>query len=122
MRCILQSRRVVLLPSSEEHPDLWFGLPSAIHAALVDKKSRLVLILTKATEDEEKTALVERSEDGGPSSLPESLRLLSPAGRSVTWGGPRSRPLSSFFWKHLRYHLPAPCKLKDKHSTLESVC
>ena len=118
MRCILQSRRVVLLPSSEDQPDLCFGLPSAIHSALVDKKSRLVLIRTKTPQK----VLVEQPEDGGSIVLPESLRLLIKAGSSVTWRGPCSRPHSSSFWKHLRYHLPAPRKLKAMHSALDSVC
>ncbi|CAL8246463.1 unnamed protein product [Lota lota] len=116
MQCILQSRRVVLLPSSEDLPDLCFGLPSAIHSALVEKKSHLVLILTT------QEVLVEQPKDGGSSSLPESLRLLTKAGNSVTWGGPCSRPLSSSFWKHLRYHLPAPRNLRAMQSALDSVC
>ncbi|CAL8350911.1 unnamed protein product [Merluccius merluccius] len=114
MRGILQSRRVVLVPSSVDHPDagLGSGLPSVIHTALVEKKSRLVLILTKTTQEEEE-ALAEPPQDGGSSSLPESLRLLTQAGSSVTWEGPCSRPLSSSFWKHLRYCLPAPHKLTE---------
>ncbi|CAL8404662.1 unnamed protein product [Boreogadus saida] len=116
MRCILQSRRVVLLPSAEDQPALCYGLPSAIHSALVDKKSRLLLIRTKTP----RKVSVEQPEDGG--ALPESLRLLTKAGSSVTWGGPCSRPLSSSFWKNLRYHLPAPRKLKAMPSALDSVC
>uniref|UniRef100_A0A8C5BA82 TIR domain-containing protein n=1 Tax=Gadus morhua TaxID=8049 RepID=A0A8C5BA82_GADMO len=118
MRCILQSRRVVLLPSAEDQPALCYGLPSAIHSALVDKKSRLLLIRTKTP----RKVSVEQPEEGGSRALPESLRLLTKAGSSVTWGGPCSRPLSSSFWKNLRYHLPAPRKLKAMHSALDSVC
>ena len=118
MRCILQSRRVVLLPRAEDQPALCYGLPSAIHSALVDKKSRLLLIRTKTP----RKVSVEQPEEGGSRALPESLRLLTKAGSSVTWGGPCSRPLSSSFWKNLRYHLPAPRKLKAMHSALDSVC
>ncbi|XP_056463753.1 X-linked interleukin-1 receptor accessory protein-like 2 isoform X3 [Gadus chalcogrammus] len=118
MRCILQSRRVVLLPSAEDQPALCYGLPSAIHSALVDKKSRLLLIRTKTP----RKVSVEQPEEGGSRALPESLRLLTKAGSSVTWGGPCSRPLSSSFWKKLRYHLPAPRKLKAMHSAFDSVC
>ncbi|CAL8379510.1 unnamed protein product [Arctogadus glacialis] len=118
MRCILQSRRVVLLPSAEDQPALCYGLPSAVHSALVDKKSRLLLIRTKTP----RKVSGEQPEDGGSRALPESLRLLTKAGSSVTWGGPCSRPLSSSFWKNLRYHLPAPRKLKAMHNAFDSVC
>ncbi|KAJ3593123.1 hypothetical protein NHX12_005460 [Muraenolepis orangiensis] len=127
MRGILQSRRVLLVPSLVDHPDpagLGSGLPSAIHAALVDKKSRLVLILSETTQ--EKDSKEEEVLDGRCStssfSLPESLRLLTQAGSSVTWGGPRSRYLSSSFWKHLRYRLPAPRKLRAVDCALDPLC
>ncbi|KAK5927645.1 hypothetical protein CgunFtcFv8_012780 [Champsocephalus gunnari] len=93
--CIEESRTVLLVPSS---PDAGpgSGLLSAIHAALVERQTRLVFIKTEKTE-------VLRS-----GSFPEALQMLSEAGACVTWKGMRSMPPSSPFWKQLRYHLPAP--------------
>ncbi|MEQ2249713.1 hypothetical protein ILYODFUR_032100 [Ilyodon furcidens] len=90
--CIEQSRAVVLVPSFPD-PKTGSGVLSAIHASLVEQKTRLIFINTEQTE-----AL--RS-----GSFPEALQLLSKAGKSVTWKG---GPPSSCFWKQLRYHLPAP--------------
>ncbi|MEQ2280626.1 hypothetical protein AMECASPLE_021855 [Ameca splendens] len=90
--CIEQSRAVVLIPSFSE-PEPGSGVLSAIHASLVEQKTRLIFINTEQTE---------ASRSG---SFPEALQLLSKAGKSVTWKG---GPPSSCFWKQLRYHLPAP--------------
>uniref|UniRef100_UPI003AACBB89 interleukin-18 receptor 1-like n=1 Tax=Centroberyx gerrardi TaxID=166262 RepID=UPI003AACBB89 len=97
--CTEQSRRVVLIPCCPD-PGPGSGLLSAIHAALVERQTHLVLIKTEATEAP--------SGSEPDSSLPEVLQLLSKAGHSVTWKGLSSQPLSSSFWKQLRYHLPAP--------------
>lgn len=93
--CIEQSRAVVLVPSSPG-PDPGSGLLSAIHAALVERQTRLVFINTEPSD-------VSRS-----GSLPEALQLLSKAGDHVTWKGMKSMRPSSSFWKRLRYYLPAP--------------
>ncbi|XP_054464962.1 interleukin-18 receptor 1-like [Anoplopoma fimbria] len=95
LECIEQSRTVVLVPTSPD-PGPGSGLLSAIHAALVERQTRLVFIQTETTE---------ASSSG---SVPEALQLLSEAGDCVTWKGMRSMPLSSSFWKQLRYYLPAP--------------
>nr|XP_046247507.1 interleukin-18 receptor accessory protein-like isoform X2 [Scatophagus argus] len=93
--CINQSRAVVLVPtSSDSCPGS--GLLSAIHAALVDRQTRLVFIKTETTE-------VLRS-----SALPETLQLLAEAGECVTWKGTSSMSPSSSFCKQLRYYLPPP--------------
>ncbi|XP_027132164.1 interleukin-18 receptor 1 isoform X1 [Larimichthys crocea] len=92
--CIEQSRTLVLVPTSSD-PGPESGLLSAIHEALVEQQTRLVFIKTEATD-------VSSSD-----SLPEALQLLGKAGDCVTWKGESSRPLSSSFWKQLRYHLPA---------------
>lgn len=91
LECVDQSRTVVLVPA---FPDLRTesGLLSAIHEALVERQTRLVLIKTKSTETM------------GAGSLSEILQLLGKVGHSVTWKGPPAP--SSFFWKHLRYYLP----------------
>ena len=93
--CIEESRTVLLVPSS---PDTGpgSGLLSAIHAALVQRQTRLVFIKTEKTE-------VLRS-----GSFPQALQIVSEAGACVNWKGMRSMPPSSPFWKELRYHLPAP--------------
>ncbi|XP_044048601.1 interleukin-1 receptor accessory protein-like [Siniperca chuatsi] len=93
--CIVCSRTVVLVPTSPD-PGPGSDLLSAIHAALVERQTRLVFIKTEATE-------VSRS-----GSLPEALQLLGKAGDCVTWKGISSMPPSSSFWKQLRYYLPAP--------------
>ncbi|KAM4593586.1 interleukin-18 receptor 1-like [Odontesthes bonariensis] len=91
LNCVEQSRTVVLVPSSQasEHGS---GLLSAIHAALVERHTRLIFINTEQ---------IEMSRSG---SLAEALQLLSKAGHCVTWKG---RQPSSTFWKQLRYNLPA---------------
>ncbi|XP_068586730.1 interleukin-18 receptor 1-like isoform X2 [Cebidichthys violaceus] len=93
--CIEQSRTVVLVPTSSD-PGPGSGLLSAIHAALVERQTRLVFIRTETTE---------ASRSG---SLPEALQLLGEAADCVTWKGMSSMSHSSSFWKQLRYQLPAP--------------
>ncbi|XP_051235061.1 interleukin-1 receptor-like 1 isoform X2 [Dicentrarchus labrax] len=95
LESIEQSRTVVLVPTSPD-PGPGFSLLSAIHAALVERQTRMVFIKTETTE---------QSRSG---SLPEALQILSEAGNCVTWKGISSIPPSSSFWKQLRYHLPAP--------------
>lgn len=86
---------MVLVPTSSD-PGPESGLMNDIHAALVERQTRLVFIKTEATE-------VSRS-----GSVPEALQLLGEAGDCVTWKGISSMPLRSSFWKQLRYYLPAP--------------
>ncbi|XP_039989007.1 interleukin-18 receptor 1-like [Xiphias gladius] len=93
--CTEQSRTVVLVPTSPD-PGPGSGLLSAIHAALVERQTRLIFIKTETTE---------MSMSG---SLHEALHLLTEAGDCVTWKGVSSMPPSSSFWKQLRYHLPVP--------------
>lgn len=97
--CIEQSRTVVLVPTATDSC-LESGLLSAVHAARVERRSRLVFIQTTAEQ--------------GPcsGSVPEALQLLAEAGDRVTWKGSSSMPLSSSFWKQLRYYLPAPQDVK----------
>lgn len=99
--CIEHSRTVVLVPTSSDSC-LESGLLSAIHAARVERRSRLVFIQTNA--------------DQGPcsGSVPEALQLLAEAGDRVTWKGSSSMSLSSSFWKQLRYYLPALQDVKNK--------
>ncbi|XP_069553667.1 interleukin-18 receptor 1-like [Brachyistius frenatus] len=91
--CIELSRMVVLVPTS---PGSGPGsdLLKDIHAALVERKTRLVLINT--------------AQVSSTGSLPEALQRLSEAGHCVTWKGRSSMSPSSSFWKQLRYYLPAP--------------
>uniref|UniRef100_A0A8C4H1B9 Interleukin-1 receptor accessory protein n=1 Tax=Dicentrarchus labrax TaxID=13489 RepID=A0A8C4H1B9_DICLA len=95
LESIEQSRTVVLVPTSSD-PGPGFGLLKDIHAALVERQTRMVFIKTETTEE---------SRSG---SLPEALQLLREAGNCVTWKGISSIPPSSSFWKQLRYHLAAP--------------
>lgn len=101
--CIEQSRTVVLVPTLSDSC-LESGLLSAIHAARVERQSRLVFIQTNA----------EQGRRLG--SVAEALHLLAEAGDRVTWKGSSSTSLSSPFWKQLRYYLPAPQdRKKSRH-------
>uniref|UniRef100_A0A3B4V1I4 Interleukin-1 receptor type 1-like n=1 Tax=Seriola dumerili TaxID=41447 RepID=A0A3B4V1I4_SERDU len=86
--CIEQSRTVVLVPTS---PDPGPGCDQlrAIHAALVERQTRLIFIKTETTQD---------STSG---SLAEALQFFSKAGVCITWKGLSSRSSSSSFWKQL---------------------
>ncbi|RVE74350.1 hypothetical protein OJAV_G00021170 [Oryzias javanicus] len=111
LACIEQSRTVILVPTSQ-YPGPESSLLSAIHAALVEKQTRLIFINTKHTETQKS------------GSFPEALQLLCELAESVTWKG---RPPSSSFWKKLRYHLPAPEKVKPirlflKKDQYENLC
>ncbi|XP_036401493.1 interleukin-18 receptor 1-like [Megalops cyprinoides] len=89
-----RSRRLVLVPSTlDQEQEGQYGLMSGLHAALVDRRTQLILI--------------ERAPRGQLDSLPESLRLLARSSGTVTWRDTRSAHLSSAFWKKLRYHMPA---------------
>ncbi|XP_072315594.1 interleukin-18 receptor 1-like [Eucyclogobius newberryi] len=91
LECVEQSRVVVLVPASPDLSSEW-ALLSAVHEALVERQTRLVLIKTASTEK------------GRAEPLSETLQLLMDLGHCVTWPG--SPAPSSFFWKQLRYHLP----------------
>ncbi|XP_037610983.1 interleukin-1 receptor type 1-like isoform X2 [Sebastes umbrosus] len=112
--CVEQSQAVVLVPTSP-NPGPGSGLLSAIHAALVERQTRLVFIQTE-------TAEMSRS-----GSLPEALQLLGEAGDCVMWKGISSMSPSSSFWKQLRYYLPAPqheakTKLLPQTATQDDNC
>ncbi|XP_057676952.1 interleukin-1 receptor-like 1 isoform X2 [Corythoichthys intestinalis] len=94
--CVEQSQTVVLVPSPATQ-SLDSGLLSTIHAALVERKTSLVVV---RTESEEEAKWV---------SEPEVFRLLEKTGHCVKWQGLNSLSPSSTFWKKLRYHLPAGC-------------
>ncbi|KAM9825617.1 interleukin-18 receptor 1-like isoform 1-T1 [Syngnathus typhle] len=103
--CIEQSQSVVLVPSPLAE-NLETGLLSAIHAALVERKTSLVVIKPgNVKEDKWEPA-------------PEAFKLLEKMGHCVTWESLSSLPPSSTFWKKLRYHLPAACT-KNKALPLE---
>nr|XP_020461174.1 X-linked interleukin-1 receptor accessory protein-like 2 [Monopterus albus] len=93
--CIEQSRTVLVVPSSPDSGP-GSGLLTAIHAALVERQTRLIFIRT------------ERMKVSTSGSLPEALQLLSKAGDCVTWKGLSSTQPSSSFFKKLCYYLPAP--------------
>ncbi|XP_061596898.1 interleukin-18 receptor 1-like isoform X2 [Cololabis saira] len=102
--CIEQSRTVVLVPSSPD-PGPESSLLSAIHAALVERQTRLIFIIT------------EQADASMSDSFAEALHLLSEAGDCVTWNG---RPAPRSFWKQLRYHLPAPRRASQMHLLLQT--
>ncbi|XP_019742320.1 interleukin-18 receptor 1-like isoform X1 [Hippocampus comes] len=94
--CIERSQSVVLVPSPAAQ-SLETGLLSAIHAALVERKTSLVVIKTECADAPKWD------------SIQEAFQLLEKTGNCVTWKGLSSLPPSSAFWKELRYHLPAAC-------------
>ncbi|XP_029948554.1 interleukin-18 receptor 1-like [Salarias fasciatus] len=108
--CVEQSRAVVLVPTSPESetgPDVL----TDIHAALLKRGTRFILI-------DAKTTTIERP-------LPETLELLTKPGCRVTWRGNSSKLPSSSFCKQLRYHLPAPQhapKLQHQRNTQDASC
>ncbi|XP_077420267.1 interleukin-18 receptor 1-like isoform X2 [Vanacampus margaritifer] len=105
--CIEQSQSVVLVPSSAAQ-SLETGLLSAIHAALVERKTSLVVIKP------------ERANEAEWDSVPEAFQLLEKTGHCVTWEGLSSLSPSSAFWKKLRYHLP-PARNGNKAFPLEAL-
>ncbi|XP_068168326.1 X-linked interleukin-1 receptor accessory protein-like 2 [Antennarius striatus] len=109
LHCMEQSRTVILVPTSSDH-NAGFGLLSIIHAALVDRQTHLVFIKTEAAGDSRSV------------SVPEALQLLAEVGDCVTWKGPSSMSPSSFFWKQLRYYLPAPQNTEKKKKVVPSDC
>ncbi|XP_071186850.1 interleukin-18 receptor 1-like isoform X1 [Salvelinus alpinus] len=114
--CIEQSRRLILVPSSlglNPGQDSQYSLLTGLHAALVERQTWLVLVQTEAAPDSQ----VDLDLD----SLSEALRLLAQSGHTVTWRGSHSKPLSSPFWKELRYRMPARtrrCPPEDERTIL----
>ncbi|XP_052373314.1 interleukin-18 receptor 1-like [Oncorhynchus keta] len=114
--CIEQSRRLILVPSSlglNPRQDSQYSLLTGLHAALVERQTWLILIQTESAPDSK----VDLELD----SLPEALRLLAQSGHTVTWRGSHSKPLSSAFWKELRYRMPATTRRrppKDERTIL----
>ncbi|XP_077374829.1 interleukin-18 receptor 1-like isoform X2 [Festucalex cinctus] len=105
--CIEQSQSVVLVPSPVAQ-GLETGLLSAIHAALVERKTSLVVIKP------------ENADEAKWDSVPEAFQLLEKTGHCVTWEGLSSLSPSSAFWKKLRYHLP-PASTGSKSLPLEAL-
>ncbi|XP_056135256.1 interleukin-18 receptor 1-like [Lampris incognitus] len=116
LSCIKRSRRVVLIPSSPD-PGSGCGLLTAIHSALVERQTHLILIKTEQAE-------VAGSGPQRDNSFLETLRLLAKTGNCVTWRGPGSQSLTSSFWRQLRYYLTAPRQLSSMETPLNSysVC
>ncbi|XP_061669862.1 interleukin-18 receptor 1-like isoform X2 [Syngnathoides biaculeatus] len=106
--CIEQSRSVVLVPSPAA-PSLESGLLSTIHAALVERKTSLVVIEPESAED-------------AKVPVPEAIQLLDKTGHCVRWEGLNSLLPSSPFWKKLRYHLPAACTGTEFFALAQRLC
>ncbi|KAL4657030.1 interleukin-18 receptor 1-like [Arapaima gigas] len=102
---VKQSRRLVLVPSDHgPQPEDQYGLWNGLHAALVERHTRLVLI--------------QRASGNSLKSLPEPLSMLARGGHAVTWKGSRSAHHSSAFWKHLLYHMPPRRRQQEDKMTL----
>ncbi|XP_067116711.1 interleukin-18 receptor 1-like [Osmerus mordax] len=124
--CIKQSRRLVLVPCSldqgqnqdqghnqDNSSEVHHGLLSGLHATLVEHQTQLVLIQTEAPPSDSHT-----DQDQAQAPLPKAVHLLAQAGHKVTWRGSSSSPLSSPFWKQLRFCLPSKPSQRPLHTPL----
>ena len=124
--CIEQSRRLVLVPCSlnqgqnqdqgqghnqDNSSKVHHGLLSGLDATLVEYQTQLILIQTEAPHSDSHT-------DQDQAHLPEAVHLLAQAGHTVTWRGSSSSPLSSPFWKQLRFSLPSKRRQRPPHTPL----
>ncbi|KFV59863.1 Interleukin-18 receptor 1, partial [Gavia stellata] len=88
-----KSRRLIIILSQNYVSDrAIYELESGLHKALVEKKTKIILIEYMPISDY--------------NFLPESLSLL-PSKRVVKWKKDKSLPVNSRFWKNLRYLMPA---------------
>ncbi|KFP04164.1 Interleukin-18 receptor 1, partial [Calypte anna] len=88
-----KSRRLIIILSQNYISDrAMYELKSGLHKALVEKKTKIILIEYMPVSDY--------------NFLPESLSLL-PSKRVVKWKKDKSLPVNSRFWKNLRYLMPA---------------
>ncbi|KAM9388306.1 interleukin-18 receptor 1 [Phaethornis superciliosus] len=88
-----KSRRLIIILSQNYISDrAMYELKSGLHKALVEKKTKIILIEYMPINDY--------------NFLPESLSLLPPK-RVVKWKKDKSLPVNSRFWKNLRYLMPA---------------
>ncbi|XP_010113598.1 PREDICTED: interleukin-18 receptor 1, partial [Chlamydotis macqueenii] len=96
-----KSRRLIIILSQNYISDkAIYELESGLHKALVEKKTKIILIEYMPISDYK--------------FLPESLSLL-PSKRVVKWKKSKSLPVNSRFWKNLRYLMPAkPTKINAK--------
>ncbi|KAM6342480.1 interleukin-18 receptor 1 [Podargus strigoides] len=96
-----KSRRLIIILSQNYVSDrAIYELESGLHKALVEKKTKIILIEYMPISDY--------------NFLPESLSLL-PSKRVVKWKKDKSLPMNSRFWKNLRYLMPAkPTKIITK--------
>ncbi|XP_019478779.1 interleukin-18 receptor 1 isoform X2 [Meleagris gallopavo] len=96
-----KSRRLIIILSQNYISDrAIYELESGLHKALVEKKTKIILIEYMPIRDY--------------NFLPESLSLL-PSKRVVKWKKDKSLPVNSRFWKNLRYLMPAkPTKSNTK--------
>ncbi|XP_054243270.1 interleukin-18 receptor 1 [Indicator indicator] len=96
-----KSRRLIIILSQNYVSDrAIYELESGLHKALVERKTKIILIEYKPISDY--------------SFFPESLSLL-PSKRVVKWKKDNSLSVNSRFWKNLRYLMPAkPTKINTK--------
>ncbi|KAM6316588.1 interleukin-18 receptor 1 [Aegotheles albertisi] len=98
-----KSRRLIIVLSQNYISDrAIYELESGLHKALVEKKTKIILIEYMPIND--------------GNLLPESLSLLPPK-RVVKWKKDKSLPVNSRFWKNLRYLMPAkPNKINTQRA------
>ncbi|XP_069748592.1 interleukin-18 receptor 1-like [Narcine bancroftii] len=93
---INKCRRLIII-INKEYVDVDFGstyeLMAGLHQILVERKIKPILIEYKSINNTK--------------SFPESLQILLKSKRRVKWSGNKSDIKNSFFWKKLRYLMPA---------------
>uniref|UniRef100_UPI00398EC37D interleukin-18 receptor 1-like n=1 Tax=Pristiophorus japonicus TaxID=55135 RepID=UPI00398EC37D len=107
---INKCRRLIIILSKEYVDNEYsstYELMTGLHQVLVERKIKPILIEFKPINN---TKL-----------LPESLQLVLKSKRTVKWKGSKSAVKHSYFWKKVRYLMPAKGGQLSQHSQRESV-
>ncbi|XP_067889942.1 interleukin-18 receptor 1-like isoform X2 [Heterodontus francisci] len=102
---INKCRRLIIILSKEYVDDEYsstYELMTGLHQVLVERKIKPILIEFKPISNTK--------------SLPESLQLVRRSKRTVKWKGSKSVFKHSYFWKKVRYLMPAKGGQPEKHS------
>ncbi|XP_077605492.1 interleukin-1 receptor-like 1 [Crocuta crocuta] len=114
---IRKSRRhiFILTPDITHSREFAYEQEIALHSALIQNDSKVILIELEALSKPDGMQCVE---------LQDSLRHIVEVQGTIKWREDyvaNKRSLNSKFWKHVRYHMPVPSKLSRKTSTLTSL-
>nr|XP_025724848.1 interleukin-1 receptor-like 1 isoform X1 [Callorhinus ursinus] len=114
---IRKSRRqiFILTPEMEQSREFAYEQEIALHSALIQNDSKVILIELEAL-----------SKPGGLQfgELQDSLKHLMEVQGTIKWREDHvanKRSPNSKFWKHVRYHMPVPYKPPEKIPSLASL-